>query len=90
MNDTVRRQAEKAEFFPFVSGELLEEHRKHLNAQMCSEIQQYMTAKTRKQKASADPPASRYNGSSSALSQQREHGGSRQNAWLRNSGDFMN
>ncbi len=39
MSDTVRRQSEKTEFFPFVSGELLEEHRKHLNAQMRSEIQ---------------------------------------------------
>jgi hypothetical protein len=32
------KSIEKSEFFPFVSGELLEEHRKHLNAQMRDEI----------------------------------------------------
>lgn len=31
MNAVESRNAEKADFFPFVSGELLEEHRKHLN-----------------------------------------------------------
>lgn len=46
MNAIESKNAEKADFFPFVSGELLEEHRKHLNKQMRSEIQQYMTAKS--------------------------------------------
>lgn len=48
MNNTARKHAEKSDYFPFVSGELLEEHRKALNQQMRSEIQQYMSSNSRK------------------------------------------
>ena len=50
MNNTQRKHQETSDYFPFVSGELLEEHRKVLNQQMRSEIQQYMTSTQRKTK----------------------------------------
>jgi hypothetical protein len=38
MQATQRRMSESNSFFPFVSGEILEEHRRALNQQMRSEI----------------------------------------------------
>jgi len=45
MNLTQQSNKEKYDYFPFVSGEKVEEHRKDLNTQIRNEIQNYMSAR---------------------------------------------
>lgn len=84
MNAIESKNAEKADFFPFVSGELLEEHRKHLNKQMRSEIQQYMTAKSMRRAAHEEP----HQKSKSAMSQDPRKTVGSQHSFMRNSQDM--
>lgn len=42
MNETQRSLTEKQDFFPFVSGELLDEHRRSINQKVRDEIKQFM------------------------------------------------
>jgi hypothetical protein len=42
MNETQRTLTEKQDFFPFVSGELLDEHRRSINQKVRDEIKQFM------------------------------------------------
>jgi len=73
LNRTRTRHTEKSDYFPFVSGELLEEHRKVMNQQMRSEIQQYMTSTHKRQ---SDDQHSHVSGSRSAMATE-----SARNAW---------
>lgn len=82
MNETQLKNAQKLDFFPFVSGELLLEHRKQLNDQIRAEIKYQIDLKNRKKHGSGD--YDRYHDSASALS----HGHtSTRNSWKHNEAD---
>ena len=48
--DAIHRKEDKLDFFPFVSGEMIEEHRRDLSKQLRSDLQMYMTGRTNKGK----------------------------------------
>ena len=44
-NKEMRSKQERIDFFPFISGEVLEQNRQRINAQLKGEFQQYMTSR---------------------------------------------